>query len=130
MLTMKKISIALLLLSSLTWGCSFYARSADDYQKETASLLASKSDELKTCYDELLAEKKNAGGIVVVDFTVEAKTGKILDPKIDKEKSTAPKKLRKCVVTAMEGLALDPPDQRTGVASFTYEFVANEPKQL
>lgn len=127
---MKKTSIALLLLSSLAWGCSYYARSAEDYQQETTKLLAAKSDELKACYDDLLARKKNAGGVVAVDFTVEAKTGKILDPKIDKEKTTAQKKLQQCVLTAMEGLALDPPDQRTGVASFSYEFVANEPKQL
>ena len=127
---MKNTSIALLLLSSLSWGCSFHARSAEDYQKETTALLASKSDELKACYDEVLTQKKKAAGTVVVDFTVEAKTGKILDPKVDKEKSTAPKRLQKCVLSAMEGLALDPPDQRTGVASFTYEFVPNEPKQL
>lgn len=127
---MKNTSIALLLLSSLAWGCSYYARSADDYQKETEKLLASKNDELKACYDDFLTQKKKAEGTVVVDFTVEAKTGKILDPKVDKEKSTAPKKLQKCVLTAMEGLALDPPDQRTGVASFTYEFKPNKPKQL
>lgn len=127
---MKKTSIALLLLSSFAWGCSFYARSAEDYQKETTALLSSKSDELKTCYDELLERKPKAAGVVTVDFTVEAKTGKIIDPKVNEEKSTAPKKLRNCVLTAMEGLVLDPPDQRTGVASFSYEFVANEPKQL
>ncbi len=127
---MKKTSIALLLLSSFAWGCSYYARSAEDYQKETTELLSSKSDELKACYDDVLKKKKKASGVVAVDFTVEAKTGAILDPTINEEKTTAPKKLQQCVLTAMEGLALDPPDQRTGVASFTYEFVPNEPKQL
>jgi hypothetical protein len=128
---MKKKTIALLILASTSaWGCSFYARSPEDYQKETEGLLASKNDELKSCYDAVLKDKPKAGGIVAVDFTVEAKTGAILDPKINEEKTTAPPKLGECVITAMEGLALDPPDQRTGVASFTYEFKANEPKQL
>lgn len=128
---MNKKSIALLILASTTgWGCSFYARSPEDYQKETEALLASKSDELKACYDEVLKDDSKASGTVAVDFTVEAKTGAILDPKVNEEKSTAPSGLHKCVLAAMEGLALDPPDQRTGVASFTYEFTPNEPKQL
>jgi len=127
---MNKTSIALLLLSSFAWGCSFYARSAEDYQEETTKLLASKSDELKSCYDDVLTKNPKAGGVVAVDFTVEAKTGAILDPKINESKTTAGKRVQNCVLTAMQGLALDPPDQRTGVASFSYEFVANEPKQL
>jgi hypothetical protein len=128
---MKKKSIALVILASAAgWGCSFYARSAEDYQKETEALLASKSDELKSCYDKVLERKPKAAGTVAVDFTVEAKTGAILDPKVNEERSTAPKGLQSCVLAAMEGLALDPPDQRTGVASFTYEFTPNEPQQL
>jgi len=122
--------IALLLLSSaLTLGCQFTARSAEDYNKETSHLLASKKDQLKTCYDTALQSDKTAAGKVAVTFTVEPKTGAIQDAKINEPESTAPKPLQQCVLNALNGLALDPPDQREGVASFTYEFKANPPKQ-
>lgn len=127
---MNKKNIALLVLASTAWGCSFHARSPEDYQKETTKLLASKSDELKACYDEVLREDSKASGVVAVDFTVEAKTGAIMNPKLDAEKTTANEQLGECVLSAMQGLVLDPPDQRSGVASFSYEFVPNEPKQL
>ncbi len=111
-------------------GCQFYARSPEDYAKETEALVATKKDEIKSCYDEVLEEDKKAGGVVAVNFTVESKTGKIVNPVVDDEKTTAPEALSSCVVKSMEGLTLDPPDQREGVASFEYEFKANAPKQL
>jgi len=126
----KTNTIALAILAStLSLGCQFVARSAEDYSKETTSLLASKSSELKSCYDEVLKKDSKAAGIVAVNFSVEPKTGAILDPKVNAEKSTAPEPLQQCVLTALDGLALDPPDQREGVASFSYEFKANAPKQ-
>ena len=112
-------------------GCQFYARAPEDYSQETKELLVTQNgDEIKACYDKILENDKDAEGIVAVDFTVEAKTGKITDPKINEEKTTAPTELQKCVLDTMDGLALDPPDQREGVASFEYEFQPNAPKQL
>jgi hypothetical protein len=122
--------IALIVLAgSMALGCQFNARSAEDYQKETAQLLESRADQLKSCYDEILKTDSKAAGTVTVNFSVEPKTGSIVNPSVDAEKSTASEPLQQCVVTALEGLALDPPDAREGVASFTYEFTANEPKQ-
>lgn len=111
-------------------GCQFYARSAEDYAKETEALLATKNEQIKGCYDKALKKDKEAHGVVSVSFKVEKKTGKIVEPTINKDKTTAPKALAKCVTKAMEGLTLDPPDQRDGMASFEYEFAANPPKQL
>lgn len=125
-----QIKMALIVLAgSISLGCQFHARSPEDYQKETTALLESKKDELKSCYDEVLKADSKAEGTVTVNFSVEPKTGAIVNPQVDSEKSTAPEPLQQCVVTALQGLALDPPDEREGVASFTYDFTANAPKQ-
>lgn len=123
--------VAILALAIPTLGaCQFYARSADDYASATKEVLAQKEDQIKSCYDDVLASDAKAKGIVAVNFTVEAKTGAIKDPAIDSEQTTAPESLQQCVLSAMNGLVLDPPDQRQGVASFAYDFSANEAKQL
>lgn len=123
-------SYALLLTATFLGGCQFYARSPEDYSKETQALLATKSEDIKGCYDKVLKKDKDAAGVVAINFKVEKKTGKVVEPTVDDAKTTAPKALSKCVVKAMEGLTLDPPDQRDGIASFEYEFTANPPRQL
>ncbi|HXS17875.1 MAG TPA: AgmX/PglI C-terminal domain-containing protein [Polyangiaceae bacterium] len=127
--TLRK-SWALLLGAVFLSGCQFYARSPEDYAKETQALLATKNEDIKGCYDKVLKKDKDAAGVVAVNFKVEKKTGKVVDPTVDDAKTTAPKALTKCVTKAMEGLTLDPPDQRDGMASFEYEFKANPPRQL
>ncbi len=99
-------------------GCQFYARAPEDYAKETGALLARKNDEIKSCYDEVLKTDKKAEGVVAVTFKVEKKTGKIVDPAVDKAKTTVSDALSACVINAINGLSLDPPDQRDGMASF------------
>ncbi len=63
-----------------------------------------------------------AAGKVTVLFTVEKKTGKILDVAPDPARTTAPQSLVSCVITAINGLVLNPPDQRDGKATFEYDF--------
>lgn len=109
-------------------GCSFYARSPAEYSQETTKLLETKSEQLKSCYDEVLEKESGAHGVVAVDFRVEAKTGAILEPTVDKAKTTASEPLQQCVLSVMEGLKLDPPDQREGKASFSYNFETGEAK--
>jgi outer membrane murein-binding lipoprotein Lpp len=129
--TMKKHSMVLLALlgSTALAGCQFNARDAKAYSDETEKVLASKKDEIKKCYDAILKKDKKAAGIVAVTFTVEAETGAIKDQKVDEKKTTAPKNVAACVVDNMNGLKLDPPDKRDGIASFEYEFVAKEAKK-
>ena len=45
----------------------------------------------------------------------------------DPNQSTAPDNLQNCVVKALEGVKLDPPDQREGQA--TFEWVFRGPEQ-
>ncbi|HTM44877.1 MAG TPA: hypothetical protein VL137_07980 [Polyangiaceae bacterium] len=120
---MKTTFLILTIVSgaALTLGCQFYARSPEDYKKVTRELLETRRADIKECFDKESKASDKAHGTVVVHFTVEAKTGKILKAEALPE-STAPKALGDCVVAAMDGLALNPPDNRTGDATFTYEF--------
>lgn len=129
MKNLTKFSV-LALLGLATVGCSFHARSAKDYADVTQKVLASKNSEIRSCYETVLKQDKKAAGVVAVNFTVEAKTGAIIDPKVDEQNTTAPEPVSACVVDNMAGLKIDPPDQREGQASFAYNFKANQPKQL
>jgi hypothetical protein len=116
--------IAPLLLSA---GCSFYARDADAYREVTRELVGTHANEIEDCYDVALQTNETVNGTVVLNFTVEKKTGKILNPVVDPS-TTAPAELAKCVVDAVDGLTLDPPDAREGQATFTWKFEVGEPK--
>jgi hypothetical protein len=128
MRTLKIAMVATLLMPFMT-GCSFYARDAEDYKKVTRELVETKNPSIKECYDVALQTNEKVTGGVVINFTVEKKTGKIMNPVID-PKSDAPADLSQCVVSAIDGLILDPPDAREGQATFTWYFEANPPKQL
>jgi hypothetical protein len=120
--TMTKLGL-FALLASVT-GCSFYARSPEDYRDATQALLDTKAQDIKVCYDAALKGEKELQGRVTVQFTVEAETGKIKDVKTDPAGTTAPETLSMCVTNAINGLALTPPDKRDGVATWVYDFSA------
>lgn len=119
----RLIGSALLVACAALSGCSmsYYARSPEDYRQATRALLESKESTFKQCYEGVLASTPNAAGSVAVEFVVEEKTGKILTPK-SLPASTAPEPLQECVVNGLNGLALDPPDQRKGLATMTFDF--------
>jgi len=112
----------IILLSAILPGCTCIARDTETYKKDTRTVLESKNDAVKSCYDNALAANPAQSGTVVVTFIVEKKTGTITNAAADPNKSTAPDGLQQCVVTALEGLAIDPPDQREGQATFTWTF--------
>jgi hypothetical protein len=104
-------------------ACSFeyHARSPEDYRAATRALLESKQSDFTNCYAGVIKATPDAKGTVAVSFVVEEKTGKIVTPKSLPE-STAPDALQQCVVNGLNGLALQPPDQRKGVATMTFDF--------
>ena len=123
----SKITASMLLaltlcIGALGTGCSFHARDAADYQKVTRELVESKGADIKGCYDSALKQDPKVAGTVVVKFTVQKETGKIANAKVDETASSAPANLGQCIVNALEGLALDPPDARDGDATFQWEF--------
>jgi hypothetical protein len=119
--TLPRLIACCSLLGALASGCSFSARDASTYRKDTRALLATKDPDIKSCYDAELKKDPKVGGTVVVKFKVAKDTGKIGDVKVDKD-SSAPKSLSQCVVQAIDGLALQPPDARDGDATFRWEF--------
>ncbi len=114
-------------LALVIGGCSFYARSPDQYRDDTSNLLSTKSVELNACYDTVVKTEPSAAGKVTVLFTVEKKTGKIGNVAADPARTTAPASLVACVVTAINGLILNPADQRNGNATFEYDFARPAP---
>jgi hypothetical protein len=117
-----RASLVLSLMGSLAaCSVSFHARSPEDYKLATRALLESRQSDFKQCYEGVLAATPDAAGSVAVQFVVEEKTGKIVTVSSLPE-STAPEPLKQCVVNGLNGLALDPPDQRKGMATMTFDF--------
>lgn len=119
------ITLCVLVTSSVGCSFQFVARDVDTYRQDTRDLLSTKNSEIKSCYDEQLKADPKTSGSTVVNFTVQEETGQLINVMLDEEQSTAPDALNQCVVNAVDGLALDPPDQRQGVASFSWEFKVN-----
>lgn len=113
---------ALLCLCAVLAGCSFYARSPDSYREAVRGTLETKRPDVEACYKRAYDADKSAQGRVVAKFEVEPKSGKIVRPEIVPQGTTAGEALKQCVLSSLDGLALAPPDQRKGEATFTWEF--------
>ena len=110
------------LFLGLLAGCSFHARDADSYRKATRELLETRNPDIKGCYDAELKQNPAAAGTVLVKFNVQKESGKLINIAVAEGSSSAPASLQQCVVKAIDGLALDPPDEREGDATFQWEF--------
>jgi hypothetical protein len=114
--------LALVSLGLLSVACSFHARGPEQYRDDTHALLESKTHDIKACYDQVLKAQADVAGTVRVSFKVEEETGKIHEAQVDPTGTNAPPQLAECVVRTIDGLVLQPPDKRTGIATFTWEF--------
>jgi hypothetical protein len=121
---MKKslISLALVSLAALAAGCSVAARSPEMYAADTQKVLETKSADIKKCYDDALKTNQQLAGKVTVKFTVKTETGELSGVQLDPANTTAPDPLPACVTGALVGLKLAPPDDKEGLATFTWEF--------
>jgi hypothetical protein len=116
-------TVWLLLTATLAAGGCGTARTADVYRDDTRKLLDQKGGQLKACYDGVLKTDPKAGGKVVVRFAIEAKTGRLVEAQIDAG-STAPERVRQCVLASLGDITLDPGDRRRGVATWSWDFSA------
>jgi hypothetical protein len=103
-------------------ACSAHVRSPETYRNDTQRVLETRNARVKSCYDEALAADANVSGVVTVRFIVEKKTGTFTKATIDPTKSTATEPLVLCVLNAVNGLKLEPPDKNEGQATFVYEL--------
>jgi hypothetical protein len=106
-------------------ACAGTARGPEAYRDDTSKLLETRTAQLQRCYSDALETDARLSGTVSVQFVVEPKTGAITQPSVDQSKSTAPPVLGDCVVKAVDGLTLAPPDRHEGRATFVYEFKPN-----
>lgn len=113
-----KVAIALITLAA----CGGTARPLDGYRADTQKLLQTRDDQVQSCYQHALTADAKVSGTVAIQFVVAKKTGEIESATIDKSKTTAPDALGGCVLEAVKGLKLDPPDRNEGHATFVYEF--------
>ncbi len=113
-----KIAIALLALAA----CGGTARGLEAYRTDTQHMLEARNAQLQSCYDEALKADAKAAGTVAVQFVVEKKTGVVTGAALDPKRTTAAPPLGQCVLKAVDGLKLDPPDRNEGHATFVYEF--------
>ncbi len=120
---MKTTSMLVVALTALAAsGCSYHARDAESYRKVTREVLETRNADIKDCYDKALKNDPKVSGVVVVKLKVEKDTGVIKDVHIDDQATTAPKDLGQCVVGALDGLKIDPPDARDADAEFSWEL--------
>lgn len=106
-------------------ACGGTARGLEAYRDDTSKLLETRNAQLQRCYSDALKTDAKLSGTVTVQFVVEKKTGTVTQPSVDQSKSTAPPVLGDCVVKAIDGLTLAPPDSNEGRATFVYEFKPN-----
>lgn len=114
-------ALSLIIVSSLA-ACGGTARNVQVYRADTQAMLQTRDPQVKACYDKALASDGKAGGTVAVQFVVEKKTGAVTNAAIDPKRTTASPALGSCVLDAVAGLKLAPPDRNEGRATFVYEF--------
>ncbi len=122
---MKSLStICLLALLASAVGCSFQfaKRDGESYRADTRALVDGQAGAIRACYDEQLKADPKTGGTVTVKFSVAEDTGMITNPQVVADQTTAPEALSRCVLDAIDGLALDPPDECPAAATYTWEF--------
>jgi|SRR6185369_3363108 len=117
---MMHLFAAALLASAV--ACAGTARGLEAYRTDTNNLLETRSAQLKSCYDDALKTDAKLAGTVTVQFIIEKQTGAIANAAVEQDKTTAAPILGQCVVKAVDGLVLAPPDRNEGRATFVYEF--------
>jgi hypothetical protein len=113
---------AALALAATSLVCACAVRSPDMYREDVRRLLETKAPVLQACYEAELQAHPDATGKVTVHFQLERDSGKVTQVEIDDLLSTPNRTLRGCVLESLQGLALAPPDDRNGDATFTWEF--------
>ncbi len=116
-----------LFAAALLAACAGTKRTPETYRADTQKVLETRNAQIKSCYDGLLANDPAAAGTVTVKFVVEKKTGAFTKATLDPNATTAKEPLTLCVIEAMSGLKLEPPDANEGQATFSYELKPSAP---
>ena len=115
---MRTLGLCIVMLAA----CSATKRSQAAYRQDTQQVLETRRDRITSCYDTALAADPKIAGLVTLRFVVEKKTGAFVNTTVDPTKSNATEALVVCVLEAVKGLALNPPDANEGQATFVYDL--------
>jgi hypothetical protein len=122
------MSITKTLLVALVVPCAACAvRSADMYARDTGAVLATKNDAIRACYDGVLKATPGVKGTVTIKFDVATNDGRITNVAVDPSTTTAPAPVAACVTQNLTGLAVTPPDTKTGKGTWSYDFASPTP---
>jgi hypothetical protein len=125
---MNKYLFCLALLAPLaSVACGGAIRVGDAYRDDTAKLITAQANpRIHDCFDGMVKSTpgpKSLQGTTTVHFIVAKDTGIITNATVVPESTTAQPPVAQCVVSALQGLKLDPPDGVDGDATYTWEFV-------
>jgi hypothetical protein len=125
---MKTYFLCLSLLAPLAAiGCNGAIRVGDAYRDDTAKLIAAQANpRIHDCFDGMVKTTpgpQSLAGKTTVHFIVAKDTGLVSNVSVVPDGTTAQPPVAQCVVSALNGLKLDPPDGVDGDATFTWEFV-------
>jgi hypothetical protein len=124
---MNRYFFGLCLLSLAAVGCGGAIRVGDAYRDDTAKMLTAQANpRIHDCFDGMVKTTpgpKSLAGTTTVHFIVAKDTGLITNAAVVPESTTAQPPVAQCVVAALNGLKLDPPDGVDGDATYTWEFV-------
>lgn len=120
-----KTTLLIASLATMT-GCGFAARSPEMFRDDTKTVLETKNNDIRACYDGVLKGTPGVGGKVTIKFDIETEAGKLVNVTVDKANTTAPDAVSECVTKNVAGLSIAPPDKRKGEGTWVYEF--NQPK--
>lgn len=109
------------LVALMASGCSFLARDAEQYKADTQAQLDTKRSGIQGCYDRELANNPSARGKVTVQFVMEKKTGALITPSYDPNRTTVSEAMATCVVGELSSVEIEP-DRREGQATWVFEF--------
>jgi hypothetical protein len=124
---MNKYFFCLSVLAVSAIGCGGAIREGTAYRDDTAKLITAQANpRIHDCFDGMVKSTpgpKSLQGTTTVHFIVAKDTGIVTNATVVPESTTAQPPVAQCVVSALQGLKLDPPDGVDGDATYTWEFV-------
>jgi hypothetical protein len=124
---MNKILLTLAVLAPLaSVACGGAVRVGDAYRDDTAKMLQAQANpKIQGCFAGLVRSTPNPAGLAgatTVQFTVAKETGLVTNPSIVAASTTTQDPVNQCVLAALNGAKLDPPDNVDGMATFAWQF--------
>lgn len=115
------ISLSLTAIALVACGAG---RTPEAFRDDTQKLFEEQKAPITACYATALGKNPEAKGLVTVSFLIENDTGKVKRVKVDKDRTTAPASLQKCVTESITDMRLAPPDAQDGKGTFSWDFTA------